>query len=217
MMDESFQLICRGLRDGHAEGLKRVFRLQRIRQAPAHDLVRVGIRHQMQIAAAIHQVDVRDVAHPELIGVCGHEAPDEVLVLVVAVVRVRRVARLRALLHQSEITQQPKECVTARHPVVQKHALHHQPQLVVADARVHLAYLPHCVHNAHHTKSVLIVALAILVISLFRMAKQFTAVHDAEVGTVAQALYCLAPDFFLILMPCSSAMSISVFRAKFLS
>ena len=40
VMDESFQLICRSLRDGHPEGLERVFRLQRLGQAPAHDLAR---------------------------------------------------------------------------------------------------------------------------------------------------------------------------------
>ena len=32
-----------------------------------------------------------------------------------------------------------------------------------------------------------------------------------------QAIYCLAPDFFLIWMPCSSAISMSVFRAITLS
>ena len=58
VMDESFQLICRSLRDGH--------------------LVRIGIRHQVQVTAVVNQVDVRDVAYPELIGACGHEAADEV-------------------------------------------------------------------------------------------------------------------------------------------
>ena len=168
-------------------------------------------------AAAVHEVDVRDVAHPQLIGARGYEAADEVLVLVVAVVRVRRMARLRAFLHQLEVAQQLEERVTSGHPVALEHALHHQPQFVVADARVHLADLPDGIHDAHHAEDVLLVTLAILVVSLFRMAKQFTAVHDAEVGTVAQAFYCLAPDFFRILMPCSSAMSMSVFRARFLS
>ena len=105
VMDESFQLICRSLRDGHVEGLERMFRLERPGQAPAYNLVRVGVRHQMQIAAAVHEVDVRDVAHPQLIGACGYETTDEILVLVVAVVRIRRMARLRALLHQLEVAQ----------------------------------------------------------------------------------------------------------------
>ena len=217
VVDKMMQLIGRGLRDGHSESLERVLRLQCLRETPANDLVRVGVRHQMQIAAAVHEVDVRDVAHPQLIGARGYEAADEVLILVVAVVRVRRMARLRAFLHQLEVAQQLEERVTSGHPVALEHALHHQPQFVVADARVHLADLPDGIHDAHHAEDVLLVTLAILVVSLFRMAKQFTAVHDAEVGTVAQAFYCLAPDFFRILMPCSSAMSMSVFRARFLS
>jgi len=104
VMDESFQLICRSLRDGHVEGLERMFRLERPGQAPSHNLVRVGVRHQVKVAAVVYQVDVRDVAHPELIRTCGHEAADEVLVLVVPVVRVRRVTRFGALLRQLEIT-----------------------------------------------------------------------------------------------------------------
>ena len=97
VVDEPFQLVCRGLRDGHAEGRERVLRLQRPGQAPAHDLVRVGVRHQVQVAAAVHKVDVRDVAHPELVRPRGHEAADEVPVLAVAVVRVRRAAGLGRL------------------------------------------------------------------------------------------------------------------------
>ncbi len=127
VVDEPFQLIGRRLRDGHPEGLQRVFRLQRIREAPTHDLVRVGIRDEVQVAAAIHEVDVRDVAHPEPVGTCRHEAADEVPVLVVAVVRVRRMAGLRTPLQQLEVAQQLEERVATGHPVADKHAPHHQP------------------------------------------------------------------------------------------
>ena len=126
-------------------------------------------------------------------------------------------AWLRTPLHQMEVAKQSEERVAPGHPIEQEHALHHQPQLVVADAGIHLSDLSDGIHDAHHAEDVLLVTLAILVVSLFRMAKQFTAVYDAKVGTVAQAFYCLAPDFFRILMPCSSAMSMSVFRARFLS
>ena len=102
--------------------------------APAHDLVRVGICHQVQVATVSHQVDVRDIAHPKLVRPCRHEASDEVLVPVVAVVRVRRVARLGTPLRQLEVAQQLEECVAARHPVAKEHALGHQPELVLADA-----------------------------------------------------------------------------------
>ena len=74
-----------------------MFRLQCIRQAPAHDLVRVGVRHQVQVAAVVHQVDVRDVAHPQLVRPRRHESADEVLVLAVAMVLVRCVTRLTGI------------------------------------------------------------------------------------------------------------------------
>ena len=217
VMDESFQLICRSLRDGHPEGLERVFRLQRLGQTPSHDLVRIGIRHQVQVTAVVNQVDVRDVAYPELIGACGHEAADEVLVLVVPVVRVRRVARLGALLHQLEVTHQLEERVASRHPVAKEHPLRHQPQFVVADAGIHLADLLHCVHDTHDAEEVLLVTLLLLVIRLFAPVKQFTAIRYRIARIAVQALYCLTPAFFRTLMPCSSMTSMSVLSASTLS
>ncbi len=217
VVDESFQLVCRGLRDGHAEGLERVLRLQRLGQAPAHDLVRIGVRHQVQVAAVANQVDVRDVAHPELVGACGHEAADEVPVLVVPVVRVRRVAGLGTLLHQLVVAQKLEERVASGHPVAKEHPLRHQPQLVVADAGVHLPDLPHCVHDAHDAEGVLLIALLLLVIGLFAPVKQLTAIRYGIARIAVQAPYCLTPAFFRTLMPCSSMTSMSVFSARFLS
>ena len=178
VMDESFQFIGRSLRDGHPESLERVFCLQCVGQAPAHDLTRISVSNQVQVTAPVHKVDVSYVAYPQLVGTRRHEAADEVLVLVVAVVRVRRVTWLRTLLHQLEVAQQLQKSVASGYPVAQEHALHHQPQFVVADARVHLADLLHCVHNAHYAEDILLVALAFLVIGLFASAKQFATVLD---------------------------------------
>ena len=213
VMDESFQFIGRSLRDGHPEGLQRVFCLQRLGQTPAHDLVRVGIRHQVQVAAVAHQVDVRDVAHPQLVRPCRHEAADEVLVLAVAVVRVRRTAWLGTLLHQPEVAQQPQERVPTRHPAAKEHAVHHQPELVVADAGILLSDYPYGIHDTHHAKQILAVALILLIVRLFSVVKQAARVLDGIVFLLTKALYRLTPDFFRILIPCSSAMSISVFSA----
>ena len=176
VMDESPQLVGRSLRDGHAEGLQRVFRLQRVGEAPAYDLARVGIRHQVQVAASVCQVDVRDVAHPQLVRTRGHKAADEVLVLAVAVVRVRRVPGLGAALHQAEVAQQAQERVAPRDPVLMKHALHHQPELQVADARVHLADLTDGVYDAAGALDAGRFMPAALVIRLLAMAKQLAAI-----------------------------------------
>ena len=105
-MDEPFQFIGRSLRYSHSEGLQCILRLQCIREAPPHDFVRVGVCYQVQVAAAIHKVYIRDVAHPELVSMCRHEASDEVLVFMVAMVRVRCMTGLRALLHQLDRYQQ---------------------------------------------------------------------------------------------------------------
>ena len=141
----------RGVLIGSLHG---VLRLQRLGEAPAHDLVRVGIRHQVQVAAAVHKVDVRDVAYPELIRPCGDEAADEVPVLAVAVVRVRRMARPWTPLHQLEVAQQAEERIPTGNPVAPEHALRHQPELVIADAGIHLADLPHGVYDTPGTNPV---------------------------------------------------------------
>ena len=213
VMDESIQFFCRSLANSHPEGLQRVFRLQRLGQTPAHDLVRVGIRHQVQVAAVAHQVDVRDVAHPKLVRPCRHEAADEVFVLAVTVVRVRRTAWLGTLLHQLEVAQQPQERVPPRHPSAKEHAVHHQPELVVADAGILLSDYPYGIHDTHHAKQILAVALILLIVRLFSVVKQAARVLDGIVFLLTKALYRLTPDFFRILIPCSSAMSISVFSA----
>ena len=216
-MDETFQFIGCSLSYSHPESLQRVFCLQRIRETPAHNLVRIGVRHQMQITAAIHKVDICNVAHPELVRTRRHEATDKVLIPVVAVVRVRRMTGLGTLLHQLEVAHQLKEGIASRYPITEEHALHHQPQLVVADARIHLADLLHGIHDAHHAKDILLIALTLLVIGLFAPVKQLAAIHYRIAHIAAQAFYCLTPAFFRTLMPCSSMTSMSVFRARFLS
>ena len=53
----------------------------------------------------------------------------------------------------------------------------------------------------------------LLVISLTGMAKQAASDINSQMIPLTEAFYCLAPDFFRIRMPCSSAISISVSRA----
>ena len=120
----------------------------------------------MKIAASINKVYVCNVAYPQLVAAGGNEAADEVLVLVVAVIGVGGMARLRTSLHQLKITQQVKEGITAGHPVVNEHTLHHQPQLVVPYTWVHLTYLSHCINNAYHAMRTLLLALLLLVVGL---------------------------------------------------
>ena len=99
VVDESREVVPSGLFYCHAECLEGENSRKRIGQAPAHNLVRVGIRDQVQVAASVLKIDVGDVAHPQLVGACRDEAFDKVLPLVVSVVGVRRGACPAGLQH----------------------------------------------------------------------------------------------------------------------
>ena len=167
----------------------------------------------MQITAVAHKINIRNITHPKLVRTGGNETADEVLVPAVAVVRVCRATWLGALLHQMEVAQQPQERVSTWYPTAEKHAVHHKPKLVVADARILLADYPDGINDTHHTQQIVLLALLLLIVRLFCVVKQAARVLDGIVFLLTKALYRLTPDFFLIRIPCSSAMSISVFSA----
>ena len=112
-----------------------------------------------------------------------------------------------------EVAQQPQERVSTWYPTAEKHAVHHKPKLVVADARILLADYPDGINDTHHTQQIVLLALLLLIVRLFCVVKQAARVLDGIVFLLTKALYRLTPDFFLIRIPCSSAMSISVFSA----
>ena len=95
--------------NGHAEGFERKDRCKGFCQAPAHDFLRIGISYEMQVTASVSEVDVGDIALPQLVSCRRLEALDEILPLVVAVVGVRRRTALARLLHESVATQQVQE------------------------------------------------------------------------------------------------------------
>ena len=57
--------------------------------------------------------------------------------------------------------------------------------------------------------------ITLLIVGLSTMAKQLASGTYGQAMPLTKFFYCLAPDFFRIWMPCDSAMSISVFRARF--
>ena len=64
MVDQSRQVFTRLPYSLH-QGLHGVASLQAFRETPAHDLVGVGIRYQMQIAAVLFNLDVGNVTDPQ--------------------------------------------------------------------------------------------------------------------------------------------------------
>ena len=215
VVDESREVTSASLFYGHAEGFERENGSKGISQTPAYDLLRIGIRHKMQVAATAHEVDVCDVAHPQLISCSRSETLDEILPLVVAVVRVRRGAALARLLHQMVATQQIQERIAPGHPACIEHHAEHQPEFDPSDARIKTPDLMNGVKDADLAGQFLRLVRLLLVKGLTAVAKQITGSNDSQAVLPVKIFYCLAPDFFLISMPFLSATSISVFRAKF--
>lgn len=68
--------------------------LKRGGEAPAYDVMGVGVGDEMEVTVAFAQRDVGDVGYPELMRGLGDEVGDEVLPFVEAVIRVGRAATL---------------------------------------------------------------------------------------------------------------------------
>ena len=109
--------------------------------------------------------------------------------------------------------QKGKELVSAGNPVLPEHAFGHQPKLVASDTRILATDFRNNIYDAVYPTHPFTFVTLLLIISLTGMAKQTASGLYREVFALAEAFYCLAPDFFRIWMPCSSAISISVSRA----
>ena len=171
----------------------------------------------MQVASSVRKVYVGYITNPQSVSFRGNVSLDQILVLPVTMVGIGRLTGLWPRLEQPQTSEHPKECIPSRHPVRGIHPLEHQPKLVIADAWIKLANFQHGVLDTHHPPNLLIVICLTLVIRLFATAKQGTGISDRVTEIPVQAFYCLAPDFFRIRIPCSSAMSIMTFKARFLS
>ena len=169
----------------------------------------------MQVAASTSEVDVGDVALPQLVSCRRLESLYEILPLVVAVVGVRRRTALARLLHKSVATQQVHERVAPRPPARIEHHAEHLPEFYPADTWIKTADLVHSIKDPDLACQFLLIVRLLLVKGLTAMAKQITGSNDGQAMLPVEFFYCLAPDFFLISMPFFSATSISVFRARF--
>jgi len=169
----------------------------------------------MKIAATASEVDIGDVALPQLVSSRGLKTSYEILPLVVAVVGVGRGAAPARLLHEPVTTQQVQERIATRHPARIEHHAEHRPEFHTADARIKPTYLMHGIKDTHLTCQLLRLVRLFLVKGLTATAKQLTGSNDGQAMLPVEFLYCLAPDFFRISIPLRSATSISVFRARF--
>jgi hypothetical protein len=76
VVDEARKVASTSLSYGHTESFEREDSCQGFCQAPAHDLLRIGISYEMQIAASTYEVNIGDIALPQLIGGCRAESLD---------------------------------------------------------------------------------------------------------------------------------------------
>jgi len=205
VMDQPFEGLAaahdHGLLCRHLQGLYRNSRLERPGQRPSNNLVRVGIGDEVQVAhISVRQGDVGDVGHPQLVGGSGYEAPYLILVLVVAVVGVRRVAGLRPWKHQTPAAQGYEETVAAGHEVAPEHGDEHQPQLVATDAGILRADFPDSVNSILLMFHLFLDVGLRLVEGLTTMAKQPDNERHLQAALEDQLHCYLAPDFFRIWM-----------------
>ena len=169
----------------------------------------------MQIAASASEVDIGDIALPQLIGSCWLKSLDEVLPFVKAVVRVRRGTALARLLHEPVAAQQVQERIAPRHPArIEQHA-EHQPEFHASNAGILFTDLMHGIEDPNLACQLLRLVRLLLVKGLTAVAKQLTGSTDGQAMLPVEFFYCLAPDFFRISMPLRSATFISVFSARF--
>src|SRR5579859_568304 len=68
----------RTLREGHLKGIEREVLAQRAAQSPAAHRTRVSVEDHGQVDKLAAKADVGDVGHPNLVGLLGRHAPDEI-------------------------------------------------------------------------------------------------------------------------------------------
>ncbi len=131
------------LRNGLFQRRQRVDGLEGFRKRPPDDLAGVGIGDQVQIADSILRHDVSNVGYPKLVGGRWAETGlQEVLVLTVVMVGVRRMTAVQRLEHQVLNMHQVVEAVAPHHNL-RTHVMKHQPKLVAPCAGTMAAQLNH--------------------------------------------------------------------------
>lgn len=115
---------------------------------------------------------------------------------------------------QSFAFQKPVEGIPSHHTASEDVA-GHKPNLASTDAGSLRAYGTRKRYDRLLTFAAQRKGVFLLIPGLSAMAKQFASGTDGQAFPLAKSFYRLAPDFFRIWIPCSSAMSIIVLSARF--
>ena len=142
VMDKPLCRIFTYRRQGHFQGLQRIYGLQCRPYSPADYLVRVCVGNQRQVAYALVCLHIRDIGHPYLVRAHRNDIRDEVRILPVVMVGVRRaiVPAATQMHHQTMLAQYLDERIPARHTLVLfEQFLHYQIKLGASQTGIILA------------------------------------------------------------------------------
>ena len=154
--------------------------MERLRKAPTDNLVRIGISDQMQIATAITCVDVGDITDPKLTCCSRYKVLYQILILVIAMIRIGSMTWLGAFQRDSECAHQVEELIPARNPSFAEHPLHHEPQFEASDAGILLPDFACSIEYAIDSAHPFCFVSLLLVIGLPGVAKQSTCQLDRK-------------------------------------
>ena len=137
--------------------------------------MRVGIGHKVQIVAVSFYVNVRDIAHPQLIRLSQNDTLNQVVVLMESMVGVRCVPRTRTRQRQSVPVHYLKERISTGHPIRHVSILDHAPHLVSPDTCIFFSYRTSHLYDCTFMRQVVRIAVALLVVGLSCSAKQLAS------------------------------------------
>ena len=157
------------------QDFQRVCGLQCGSHSPADYLVRLCVGNQRQVAYALVCLHIRDVGHPYLVRAHRNDIRDEVRILPVVVVGVRRaiVSATAQMHHQTMLAQYLDERIPARHAsVLLEQLLHYQIQLRTSQTWIVLAVGPGLLNDERLNRILGKVIVIPLVVRLPAVTKQ---------------------------------------------
>lgn len=146
--------------------------MERGGEAPAHDLTRVHIGRQVEVAAIISlQGNIGDVADPKLVWASWHHSFCKEFVLTKAVVAIGCGLPFTSLIYKTILPYESVIAISARHLHVGKQRLRHQSELLRAYTGVQGLYVSCDLYQVFSQSGLLSSSFQPLIIRLARVAK----------------------------------------------
>lgn len=125
-------------------------------------------------ASSMRELDIRNIAYPQLIRPAWHISFYQVLPLVETMIRFGRMARLRTFQFKAFALQKRIECISAYHALAKDRAAH-EPKFLLPDSGIFLTDRTDKLGYWSLTFTAILKRLFLLIISLSAMAKQLAS------------------------------------------